>query len=183
MPFPFWQDKPTSDSPPPSKTQTPTEVDLYISNSIAGRPVWDPHTARVANYTLKSEERGSDRIRINHSHFADGACGAGVEGGGGGECVYVVGVLGRGLFGRNAYSIVAKKRTSTIELTDGLVRAFVCVCFVEVRSISLIHTHTQTNTQAVRDFVGPDHYEYFSVKVTDPEADLTISVTPFTGGV
>jgi hypothetical protein len=91
--------------------------------------VWDPQRARAANYTLKSEHRGSDRIRINHSHFAggDADANAGGAGGGcaaeaGGECVYVVGVLGRGLFGRNAFSIVAKKRASTIELTDGLVR-------------------------------------------------------------
>lgn len=94
-------------------------MDLYVSNSIAGRPVWDPRTARVANFTLKSEERGSDRIRISHSHFEEqGGCATD-----GGRCVYVVGVLGRGLFGRNAYSIVAKKRASMIELTDGLVRA------------------------------------------------------------
>lgn len=33
----------------------------------------------------------------------------------------------------------------------------------------------------MRDYVGPDRYEYFSVKVTDATADLTISVTPFTG--
>lgn len=108
-------------------------MDLYVSNSIAGRPVWDPHTARVANYTLKSEERGSDRIRINHSHFTDGDCGTAAEGGG--ECVYVVGVLGRGLFGRNAYSIVAKKRASTIELTDGLVRKCGLFVFVLVNCI------------------------------------------------
>ena len=95
-------------------------MDLYVSNSIAGRPVWDAKHAQVANYTLKSEKRGSDRIRISHSHFdgGDGDCAAGGES----ECVYVVGVLGRGLFGRNAYSIVAKKRESTVELTDGLVR-------------------------------------------------------------
>lgn len=50
-------------------------------------------------------------------------------------------------------------------------------------SITPNHTYNTTNTQqAVRDFVGPDHYEYYSVKVTDPEADLTISCTPYTGG-
>ncbi len=88
--------------------------------------MWDAQRAQVANYTLKSEERGSDRIRINHSHFdgADGGCAAGGEA----ECVYVVGVLGRGLFGRNTYSIVAKKRESTIELTDGLVRNQIEIC-------------------------------------------------------
>jgi hypothetical protein len=53
-------------------------------------------------------------------------------------------------------------------------------------------SHTQNTTidinqpkqtkQAVRDYVGPDRYEYFTFKVTDPEADLTVSVTPFTGG-
>lgn len=96
------------------------EVDLYVSTSIDGRPVWDPSHAVVANYTLKSEERGSDRVRISHSHFDDGA-GDGCGGEGQGECVYVVGVLGRGLAGRNAYSIVAKKRDSMVELTDGLV--------------------------------------------------------------
>lgn len=94
-------------------------MDLYVSNSIAGRPVWDPTRATVANYTLKSEQRGSDRVRIRHSHFTEDGCGT--ADGGKGECVYVVGVLGRGLVGRNAYSIVAKKRASTVELTDGLV--------------------------------------------------------------
>lgn len=163
-------------------------MDLYVSNSIVGRPVWDPQTARVVNYTLMSEERGSDRISINHSHFKDaGGCATD-----GGRCVYVVGVLGRGLFGRNAYSIVAKKRASTIELTDGMVRAYlVClwiymVVYVVMPRCLPIDTlsNPQPNqiiTQAVRDYVGPDRYEYFSVKVTDATADLTISVTPFTG--
>lgn len=30
--------------------------------------------------------------------------------------------------------------------------------------------------------MGPDRYEYFSFKVTDADADLTVAVTPFTGG-
>ena len=68
-------------------------------------------------------------------------------------CYYVVGVLGRSS-GRNQYTIVAKMTEGIITLRDGI---------------------------ALRDTVGAHVYEYYKIKVIDPEADLTIVCTPLTG--
>jgi hypothetical protein len=75
----------------------------------------------------------------------------GCPGMGGNKCLWVVGVLGRSYAGSD-FSIVAKSQDATVTLQDGV---------------------------AVRDFVGPRQYETFKVKVVDPSADLSVSVTPF----
>jgi hypothetical protein len=68
-------------------------------------------------------------------------------------CYYLVGVFGRD-YTKNEFTIVAKFEDNTITLQDSV---------------------------AIRDVVGPRMYEYFKIKVVDPDGDLTISVTPFSG--
>jgi len=68
-------------------------------------------------------------------------------------CYYIVAVFGKG-FVKNEYTISAKLSESTITLQDGV---------------------------AIRDVVGPNMFEYFHVTVVEPDADLTIAVTPFDG--
>jgi hypothetical protein len=43
------------------------------------------------------------------------------------------------------------------------------------------NTITLQDSVAIRDVVGPRMYEYFKIKVVNPDGDLTISVTPFSG--
>ncbi len=120
------------------------EAHLYVSQSYEGRPVYDVMHNVVANYTLKSERTGNDRILVPRSQF--GECHAE-------DCYFVVGVLGKSA-SMARYSLVARREEAIVTLQEGL---------------------------AMRDFVGAKEYKYFSVKVTEPTADLSIHLTSFTG--
>jgi hypothetical protein len=70
------------------------------------------------------------------------------------DCYFVIGVLGKSVVPTARFSLVVRRSESIVALQDGV---------------------------ALRDEVGDDEYVYFSVKVTDPEADLSIHLTPLSG--
>jgi hypothetical protein len=135
------------------------EVDLFLSTDWEARPRLDPATGKVTGALLSSTEDGDDRLAVRHNRFpacdARGAgAGAGAGGGSVDGCYYVVGVLGRRV-GVNAYSLVAARVDATLTLEEGV---------------------------AVRDVVGSKNYNWYRFAVMDADTDVSISVTPFSGG-
>lgn len=125
------------------------EADLFLSLDWEHRPRLDPVTGQVTGALLSSAEDGEDRLAVRHKRFP--AC---HNGGNGGGCVYIVGVLGRRR-GPNAFSLVASAVDATVTLVEGV---------------------------AVRDAVGSKNYNYYIFTILDVNTDVSISVTPFSGG-
>ncbi len=90
--------------------------------------------------------------RLSVRHGRFPACGSAGTGNGG--CYYVLGVLGRRA-GINAFSLVASKVDATVTLEEGV---------------------------AVRDVVGGKNYNWYRFSVMDADTDVSISVTPLSGG-
>jgi len=70
------------------------------------------------------------------------------------DCYFVIGVLGKSVVPKARFSLVVRRQDSIVALQDGV---------------------------ALRDEVADDEYVHFSVKVTDPDADLSIHLTPLSG--
>lgn len=70
------------------------------------------------------------------------------------DCYFVLGVFGKSVVPPARYSLVARRAEGIVALQDGV---------------------------ALRDEVGEGEYLYFSFKLTDPEADVSIHLTPFNG--
>ena len=70
------------------------------------------------------------------------------------NCYYIVGVFGK-QYTKNEFSIVTKYKSSIVGLDDAI---------------------------PVRGRVDPNSYEFYSIKVSDPNSDVQVIVTPFDGG-
>jgi hypothetical protein len=128
------------------------DVDVYIGTSWADRPFFSVFSNKVLSYIFSSASLGDETILIRHRALANLCQERGDH-----DCYFIIGVFGvyeTATLNQSSYTL----HLSTIDLTI-----------------------TLSSGQPVRGTLDRNEIAYYKYSVTQPQQDIILSVTPFTG--
>jgi hypothetical protein len=127
------------------------DADIYVSETWTNRPRYSDAQNGASSYKLSSSALGSDILIVNH-RWLTSACSKNHPTG---QCYVIVGIYGS--YNSNtatSFTLVSSLEESTLQLANGV---------------------------PIRGQVGTTNYEYYKYSLSEPNVDITFSLTPFNG--